>query len=162
MKRIYISGPMRNVPDLNMPAFDAAADRLRAAGFAIVNPADIGRNLARTMGVPPDEIADSMYLLADLHELQNCEAMVLLPGWERSRGVAVEIALCRFLNIPIFQSIEQLLEEGAMKTCGCYHVPCAEHRCGFRAPNGQCSNRRIDDNTPACAAHEARWRELAA
>ena len=40
MKRIYLSGPMSGLPELNFPAFHAEAARLRALGFEVVNPAD--------------------------------------------------------------------------------------------------------------------------
>ena len=33
MKRIYLSGPMSSLPELNFPAFHAEAARLRALGF---------------------------------------------------------------------------------------------------------------------------------
>ncbi|MCI4427735.1 MAG: recombinase RecT [Burkholderiales bacterium] len=36
MKRIYISGPMTGLPELNFPAFNAEAARLRALGFEAV------------------------------------------------------------------------------------------------------------------------------
>jgi hypothetical protein len=39
MKRLYLSGPMSNLPDLNFPAFHSMAARLRAAGHQVVNPA---------------------------------------------------------------------------------------------------------------------------
>lgn len=39
--RVYISGPMSGLPDLNFPAFNAAAQQLRELGLDAVNPADI-------------------------------------------------------------------------------------------------------------------------
>ena len=39
--RIYLSGPMSGWPDLNFPAFHAAAALLRGQGFEVVNPAEI-------------------------------------------------------------------------------------------------------------------------
>lgn len=41
--RIYIAGLMRGYHLLNWPAFDAASERLRAAGHDPVNPADLDR-----------------------------------------------------------------------------------------------------------------------
>ncbi|MCW5236165.1 DUF4406 domain-containing protein [Verminephrobacter eiseniae] len=38
MKRIYISGPMSGLPDLNFAAFHAKARRLHALGCEVVNP----------------------------------------------------------------------------------------------------------------------------
>ena len=39
-KTIYVSGPMSGLPDLNFPAFHAAAAELRALGHTVVNPAE--------------------------------------------------------------------------------------------------------------------------
>lgn len=41
MRRVYLSGPMTGLPDLNFPAFHAAAAQLRAQGLEVVNPAEI-------------------------------------------------------------------------------------------------------------------------
>ena len=41
MKRIYLSGAMTGYPDLNFPAFHAAAKALRERGLVVVNPAEI-------------------------------------------------------------------------------------------------------------------------
>ena len=41
MKRIYLSGAMTGCPDLNFPAFHAAAKALRERGLVVINPAEI-------------------------------------------------------------------------------------------------------------------------
>lgn len=41
MKHLYISGPITGMPDLNFPAFHAAAAALRAAGYTVTNPAEL-------------------------------------------------------------------------------------------------------------------------
>ena len=48
---IYIAGPMTGRPDLNFPAFHAAATTLRDAGFDVVNPAEINPD-QDALGVP--------------------------------------------------------------------------------------------------------------
>ncbi|SFF15181.1 DUF4406 domain-containing protein [Paracidovorax wautersii] len=82
--RIYVAGPMTDLPELNFPAFHAAAADLRARGLAVVNPAEHGI-------VEGAEWAD--YLHYDLGRLSTCSSIYLLPGWSRSRGAALE-AMC--------------------------------------------------------------------
>lgn len=40
--------------------------------------------------------------------LAKCDAMLLLPGWEDSRGTREEIAFARMLNIPVFTTIDAI------------------------------------------------------
>ena len=39
--RIYLCGPMSNVPHFNFPRFDAAAELLRERGHHVVSPAEL-------------------------------------------------------------------------------------------------------------------------
>lgn len=80
--RIYVAGPMTGLADWNFPAFNAAAERLRAEGWHVENPAEHGL-------VDGAEWAD--YLLYDLGRLATCEAVWLLAGWSRSKGATLEV-----------------------------------------------------------------------
>ena len=108
---IYIAGPMRGIEKYNFPAFDDAAERLYNEGWDPVNPAD----LDRAMGYDPDEVhADSDWdqipesmsmstiVRKDLDALQQCDALYLLKGWERSKGAKAELAVAMWLGMEIF------------------------------------------------------------
>ena len=41
--RIYIAGPMTGYAEMNFPAFNTAAARVRALGHEAVNPVEIDR-----------------------------------------------------------------------------------------------------------------------
>lgn len=79
--KIYIAGPMTGLPELNFPLFHATADKLRAAGHEAINPAEINPD-------PNAEWTDCMF--RDLEELNVCEGIVMLPGWEKSPGAQIE------------------------------------------------------------------------
>ena len=92
--KVYIAGPMTGLPQNNFPAFDAAAAVLRAQGHEVISPAELDdpedRELAlndqpatKTWG---DFLARDVKLIADA----GIEAIVLLPGWEKSRGARLE------------------------------------------------------------------------
>lgn len=107
--RLYLSGPMTNIPDLNRPAFDAAAERLRAEGHFVINPAELS-----AMFGTPEEIEESFKCLygttdkvfwfkqhvalassiidADLAAVRSRDAIYMLKGWENSRGAKKELA----------------------------------------------------------------------
>lgn len=116
--RVYCSGPMTNIPDLNRPAFDAATARLTAQGHFVINPHRISELLGmeeeiaesfRSMYAIEDlkfSIADypvspkrsrdmalaSSIMDADLAAVRSCDAIYLLRGWESSRGAKKELA----------------------------------------------------------------------
>lgn len=88
--RLYIAGPMTGIADYNFPAFNAMADKMRAAGWHVENPADHGL-------VPGADWAD--YLRYDIGCLASCEAIMLLPGWTASRGARLEVSIAKELGV---------------------------------------------------------------
>ena len=103
MTKIYLAGPMSGLPQFNFPAFFAAADQLRAAGFEVVSPAEIdneedkgaalrspdGQSVKRTDGVSKtwgDFLARDVKLLADT----GIQGIVFLPNWQNSKGAKLE------------------------------------------------------------------------
>jgi hypothetical protein len=91
MKRIYLSGPMTGLPALNFPAFHAEAARLRALGYEVVNPAEISAGMTSWGDC----------LRNDLAALLTCDAVVLLPGWEKSNGAHLEMHVAHRVGIDI-------------------------------------------------------------
>jgi hypothetical protein len=91
-KHVYISGPMTGIPEWNLPAFAQAEVDLTDAGYTAINP---GRH-----GADPDR-PWSDYLRQDLQELLGCDAVALLPGWERSRGAQLEVHVAKALGMEV-------------------------------------------------------------
>lgn len=96
--RGYISGPMTGHDDWNVPAFDAAAARVRGWGFQAVNPAD---NFGRDYDVPGGW---PVYLRHDVSLVCSCSVLFALPGWEASRGSRWEVAVAAVLGMPILDA----------------------------------------------------------
>lgn len=92
MKTIYISGPMTGLPDLNFPAFHAAAKRWRDLGHEVRNPAEIN---------PDSSMSWEMCLRADVRALCDCDTIVLLPGWEKSKGAHLELHIAHRLGMDV-------------------------------------------------------------
>jgi len=92
MKRVYVSGPMTGLPDLNFPAFDAEAIRLRGLGYQVINPAELNKN----------EGNRAKCMRADIRALTLCDAIQLLPGWRDSAGAALELAVAKELGMQVF------------------------------------------------------------
>ncbi len=45
VKRVYVAGPMAGITDHNFPAFDAAAEKIAAAGMDPISPANLSRRV---------------------------------------------------------------------------------------------------------------------
>ena len=90
--RLYISGPMTGMPDLNFPAFLAATKKLRSMGYQVINPVEINDD-------PNAKWEDC--LKKDIEELMKCNAIVLLDGWHQSKGAQLEMHLAHRVGMEI-------------------------------------------------------------
>jgi hypothetical protein len=100
---VFISGPITGMPDLNIPAFNEAEERIKKTGAAVYNPASLplGKNWEWYM----DQCFDA---------LSVCTAFYQLPGWENSRGARIENewALEFGLRFVTDAEVEKLLNKG--------------------------------------------------
>lgn len=103
--KVYIAGPMRGYEKWNHPAFDEAENRWRAAGHIAFSPAATDRALGYEPGGVMDGSQLRHVIMVDITAVCNADAVALLPGWERSAGAAVEVALAQFLGLRIFDAI---------------------------------------------------------
>ncbi|WP_230942435.1 DUF4406 domain-containing protein [Burkholderia stagnalis] len=101
--RIYIAGPMAEVPEQSFPALDAEAARLAALGYDVVNPAEINR------GHGSDWLA---CMRNNIKHLVDCDAIALMEGWHDARDVRLEYTIALFLGHAVFRAVE-LVEERA-------------------------------------------------
>jgi len=92
IQRCYIAGRMTGMPEFNRPAFNAAAAQLRTLGYHVENPAEIPP-------IPGDPWA--AYMRLALTMMLKCDVVVLLPGWEGSKGATIEQRLAVDLGIPV-------------------------------------------------------------
>lgn len=91
----YLSGPMTGIPEFNHPAFHAKAAELRALGVDVLNPAEHDAECGTDMPW-------AFYLRRDLVLLaEQCDRIVLLPGWENSKGARLEVHVGKELGMEI-------------------------------------------------------------
>ena len=91
-KRIYIAGPMTGLPELNYPAFHAAAAKLRALGHHVENPAENPKPVCGTW---------HGYMRMSLRQIADCDCLYMLPGWRASRGARIEHGLALDLDLEV-------------------------------------------------------------
>lgn len=111
--RVYCAGPMTGVPRWNFDAFADAAAKLRALGYDVVSPHEF--DLAD--GFDPEAPVDG-FTQADLHKAMRrdieavlaVDAVVLLPGWEKSSGARTESHVASAVGTPVY-SLDNFLRK---------------------------------------------------
>lgn len=93
LMKLYVAGPMSGLPESNYPAFHAAAERLRALGHTVLNPAE--------NPVPPCGGTWQGYMRMALAQLVQCDGIVLLHGWSESKGALIERWLAQVLHMEV-------------------------------------------------------------
>lgn len=91
---VYIAGPMSGLPEMNYPAFHAAALTLRTGGLFVENPAE------NEAPEPSPTWADWRRL--GLTKMLTCSHVLLLPGWQKSRGAIIEARTALDLGMIVF------------------------------------------------------------
>ncbi len=125
MSRVYVAGPMTGIPDHNYPAFRAEAARLRALGHEVVSPAEINA------GMEGEGWIECMK--RDIAALMTCDAIRLLPGWERSKGARLECRVAVDLGLTVdVCGLDQLDAIGAVMGLAPGDLERAVHRARAR------------------------------
>jgi hypothetical protein len=89
VKLLYLAGPITGVADYR-ERFQQAADKLRADGYAVINPAE---------NAPQPDWRS--YMTISLTQLCTAEGAAMLPGWEKSKGAFLEHHVAVNLGMPI-------------------------------------------------------------
>lgn len=101
MKKVYISGPMTGIEDLNRADFTWAAKMVQVFGMQPVNPHDVC-----------DPSWDwHQCMRADIKALCDCDAILLLPGWEKSNGAQLELHIAHRLGLRVITDLDLLSKQ---------------------------------------------------
>ena len=108
MLRVYISGAIAGRPEGNKEAFAAEGRWVASMDCQYVNPHTIPpwpRSNECPEGYATNNgHSSACYLRADLKELLQCDAMLMLEGWHGSKGAALEREVAKMCGIPIFEN----------------------------------------------------------
>lgn len=115
---VYVGGPMRGKEWFGFPAFDTARDYLASHGIAVLSPADHDRECGfepAKLGEQWDwntvplgfDLGAALVWCADA--VRKADAVLLLSGWESSRGARWELELALMLNKPVMFKAEDVV-----------------------------------------------------
>lgn len=92
VSKVYLAGPMTGIEKFNYPAFNDMAERLRDGGIEVFNPAEsFGGDTTREY---------HEYMRHNIREMLSCRSIAFLPGWQKSRGCKLELAIAEALFLP--------------------------------------------------------------
>lgn len=105
--RIYISLPITD-KDENVQREKAkeAVRAIKALGHEAKNPFDV---------MPPEWLvgkkAYAYYMGRDIEQLLNCDAVLLLDDWEKSKGCRLEQHAAMIYGLRVYDSVSQIERE---------------------------------------------------
>jgi len=110
---VYIAGPVSGMPRNNLPAFRGVADLLAQHGIDFVIPHDIYTSSAS----PCPAIIWVEAMLKCIPELERCDAVLFLAGWEMSAGCRreMQIAIANKIKIFTLDGIEKLINNNGRR-----------------------------------------------
>lgn len=91
-KRWYIAGPMTGYDELNYPAFEWAVQQLRKIGCQVCSPHELNPQEGRTW---------QECMVVDIKEMLDCDGILTLDGWEKSKGATLEVHIATQLEKPV-------------------------------------------------------------
>lgn len=97
----YISGPMTGIKDFNYPFFNKVAKLLRDAGLEIVSPAETEESLGYEQG--SQDWHWGVWMRHALTSLLRCNAIIMLPNWEMSKGALLELQVAEACDMQVFK-----------------------------------------------------------
>jgi hypothetical protein len=98
MSKLYICGPMTGKEDWNHPLFHKVTQEFRAVNFQVCNPAEF---------FDGDTTRDRKdYMREAFKYILEADTIVLLPGWEESKGARLEAALATELELIIVEYVD--------------------------------------------------------
>lgn len=98
MSKLYICGPMSGHDDWNHPMFHKVTQEFRNVNFQVCNPAEF---------FDGDTSRDRKdYMREAFKYLLEADTIVLLPGWEESKGARLEAAIATELELIIVEYVE--------------------------------------------------------
>lgn len=110
MKNMYISGPMTGIERYNHDLFNRVTQEFRAVGFAVCTPSEF---------FDGDRTKERKeYMREAIKYMLEADTIVLLPGWEGSKGARLEAAIATELELSIMEYVENDEQAAALPPVG--------------------------------------------
>lgn len=105
MKVVYVAGPFRAanawLVEQNIRRAEEVALAVAESGAMPLCPHTNTRFFNGT-------VTDEFWLAGTLELLRRCDAIIMVPGWEKSSGARAELAEAKRLGLDCYTSIQEL------------------------------------------------------
>lgn len=96
---VYLSGPMSGIKDFNRPIFNLVKKRVaHLTGATVISPADI-----------PEHPSWEHQIRRCVRFIPDCTKILMLPGWESSKGALLEHLIACQVLMPRFYLEDNLM-----------------------------------------------------
>lgn len=107
MTKLYIAGPMTGYEQWNFPEFFRVEKALLELGYDVINPAhndgpDLESALASAGSTEKPNYTWNYYMKRDLPHVMECDGLLLLEGWQNSKGAKLEVHVAKALGLPLY------------------------------------------------------------
>lgn len=112
---IYVAGPMRGYVNFNYEAFDRQTDMLRKQGWEVISPAEMDRDISAPSSDPMEYDPQTNYIDQEFMRealgrdlaiiCEDCTAVYMMSGWEKSRGAKAEWHTAKALGLEIHYEV---------------------------------------------------------
>lgn len=103
--RIYVAGPYTETEtrtrDENVLRAGYIGRKLWKMGFAVITPHLNTYNFGSIYDTEREAFA--AFLVGDFELISVCSAVVMVPGWELSRGASAEFVFAKYMKIPVYE-----------------------------------------------------------
>lgn len=96
IRKVYISGGITGVSDYESK-FTKAELELKLYGYMVINPANVNGAL------PKYATTYQEYMKMCITMIDQSDALILLPGWKKSRGARFEKHYAEIMDIPVYK-----------------------------------------------------------
>lgn len=93
--KIYLAGPITGLAKLNLPEFRKLEEALKEQGMEVLVPHDLFTDIDTTDYLWED------YMKVCLPAMMDCDKVITLKDWEKSRGTKLEVHVARELDMPV-------------------------------------------------------------
>ncbi len=102
---IYVAGPYRGDVEANIARARKVAAECYKVGHDVICPHLNSGGMDKDTG-----LGDEFWLATTMNLLKRCDAIVLVEGWEKSKGTQAEMDYATKSGIPIFEAVPPLHE----------------------------------------------------